>query len=248
MPVSRVDNKNTIDAVFTDKKDNAQLDPQAFMNLLITQMKNQDFTSPMDNGEMLNQMATFSNMQMMKDMATYSKTSYAMSMVGKNVTASRFSVGGGLDTTTGKVEKVSLVNNEYVLFINGKKYKLEQIMSVEESKNDEKQNSLVDPSKFALESSEVSSDSMKLTWKVPTEDETISKDLSYTVYYSKNEKFNTVEDVEKGQLASGKDEKNITSITVNNLEADTTYYVNVVVKDKNGVKTVYNPHKFKTLR
>lgn len=247
MPIGRIDNKTQIDAVFTDKKDNAQLDPQDFMNLLITQMKNQDFTSPMDNSEMLNQMATFSNMQMMQDMATYSKTSYAMSMVGKNVTASRFTVGGGLDTTTGKVEKVSLLNNEYVLFVGGKKYSLEQVMSVEEPKEEDNK-SLVDPKKFPLEMTDVTEKSAKLTWKVPTEDEIIAKDLSYTVYYSKEKDFDSVEAVEKGKLVGEKDAKKVTSAVLEELEADTTYYVNVVVKDKNGVKTVYNPHEFKTLR
>ena len=74
--------------------------------------------------------ATISNMQRMQEMASYSKMSYAMSLVGKVVTASRFNVSGNLETTTGVVEKLSLVNNEYVFYIGDKKYTLQQIMEV----------------------------------------------------------------------------------------------------------------------
>jgi flagellar hook assembly protein FlgD len=41
-------------------------------------------------------------MQAMQEMLSYSRTSYAMSLVGKTVTASRYTVSGELDTTTGK--------------------------------------------------------------------------------------------------------------------------------------------------
>ncbi len=87
--------KTTYNAVFTDKTDNSILEASDFMNLLIVQLQNQDFTDPMDNSDMVNQMATFSNMQMMQEMASYSKTMYAMNLVGKTVTASRSGYNDG---------------------------------------------------------------------------------------------------------------------------------------------------------
>jgi len=119
-----------IDAVFTEKKDNSLISPSAFLNLMIAQMRNQDFLNPMDDTQFVTQMAQFSTMQQMMELAEYSKSNYAMSMVGKTVTASRFTVSGGLDTTTGVVKRISLVDNEYVLYIDDKRYMLSQVMEV----------------------------------------------------------------------------------------------------------------------
>ena len=127
---------NEYQAVFTDKKDNSTLGSADFINLLVAQIQNQDFNDPMDNSDMVNQMVQLSNMQMMQEMASCTKTSYAASLVGKVVTASRFSVSGDLDTTTGVVDKVSLVDDEYVFYMGEKKYTLGQIMSVEVGKTE----------------------------------------------------------------------------------------------------------------
>lgn len=118
------------DAVFTDKKDNSTLESSDFMKLMIAQLQNQDFSNPADTGEMLNQMAQMSNMQMMQQMASYSKLNYAMSLVGKTVTASRFTLDGALDTTTGVINKVSINDEDYVFEIGDKKYTMSQIMSI----------------------------------------------------------------------------------------------------------------------
>ena len=118
------------DAVFTDKKDNSTLESSDFMKLMIAQLQNQDFSNPADTSEMLNQMAQMSNMQMMQQMASYSKLNYAMSLVGKTVTASRFTLDGTLDTTTGVINKVSINDDDYVFEIGDKKYTMSQIMSI----------------------------------------------------------------------------------------------------------------------
>lgn len=126
---------NRFDAVFTDKKDNSAMDQSDFLKLIVAQMQNQDFNNPMDNSAMVNQMVQMSNMQMMQQMAGYSKTQYALSMVGKYVTASRFAVNGELETTSGVVDKVSLVDNDYVFYVGGKKYTSSQIMSIQTDKD-----------------------------------------------------------------------------------------------------------------
>ncbi|MDR0469529.1 MAG: flagellar hook capping protein, partial [Peptococcaceae bacterium] len=114
----------TYDAVFTDKKSNDNLKTSDFLALMVAQMKNQDFLNPMDDAQFVTQMAQFSTMQQMMELAEWSKSNYAMSLVGKTVTASRFNVSGGLDTTVGLVDRISFVDNEYVLFIEDKRYTL----------------------------------------------------------------------------------------------------------------------------
>ena len=154
-------------AVFTTKNDNATLSQDDFMKLMITELTNQDFNNTMDTSQMVNQMTQFSNMQAMQEMLSFSRTSYAMSLVGKTVTASRYTVGGELDTTTGKIDKVSLVDNEYVFYIGSKRYTLEQIMSVQDSASA----STVDPTKFSISSSDATENTVRLNWEVPSEDE-----------------------------------------------------------------------------
>ena len=238
---------NNYNAVFTDESDNSILDPDQFLNLLVLQMQNQDFMHPMDDTTYITQMTQFSNMQQMQKMAEYSQTSYAMSLVGKTVTASRIQVNGSLDTTTGVVDKVSLVDGEYVLYVGGKTYTLSQIMSIQTgSESGEAGKPSYDTSKMELTAADVKSDSIQIKWPLPTEDTTVSSGLTYSVYYSEEGPFDTLESVEKGMVASS-DQKNITEETIKNLKPDTEYYINVVVKDANGNKSIYKTLKVETL-
>ena len=63
-------------------------------------------------------------------MANYTKTSYVMSLVGKNVTAAKITVSGELQKETGPIEKITLTNNEFGIWVNDKKFSLEQIMEI----------------------------------------------------------------------------------------------------------------------
>ena len=222
------------DAVFSDKKDNSIMDPSAFLNLMVTQMQNQDFTDPMDNTDMITQMAQFSNMEMMQQMASYSKTNYAVSLVGKSVTASKISVSGQLDTTVGVVDQVSLVDNDYVISIGSKKYSLEHIMGIGETKDVS-----IDTDGCELVATDITDKKATITWDVPTDDKDIAGKLKYTVYYGTSNDFNTVEKVENGTMVGLGDDVNITTMDIKNLLPDTTYYANVVVTNVDGTKEVY---------
>ncbi len=118
------------DVVFGNPEDNSTLSSDDFMNLFVTQLQNQDFTEPMDNSAMMEQITQLSNMEMMQEMAMYSKMNYVMTMVGKTVTATRMSVSGELEETTGVVDKVSIVEDEYVVHIGDKMYYLEEISEI----------------------------------------------------------------------------------------------------------------------
>ncbi|MEK4629547.1 MAG: flagellar hook assembly protein FlgD [Solibacillus sp.] len=52
----------------TDKADNGALGKDAFLKILITQLQNQDPTSPMDDKEFIAQMAQFSSLEQMQNM------------------------------------------------------------------------------------------------------------------------------------------------------------------------------------
>ncbi len=116
-------------AVFTDEKKNA-VSADDFLSLMVAQLKNQDFMNPVDDTQYVTQLAQFSTMQQMQEMANYTKTSYVMSLVGKNVTAARMTVSGNLTKETGPVQKITLADNEFGIYVNDKKFTLEQIMQI----------------------------------------------------------------------------------------------------------------------
>ena len=225
------------------------MDFNDFLQLMVVQMTNQDFMNPTDNTEYMSQMAQFASMQAMNELASYSKTNYAMGLVGKEVTASRYTQTGELDTTTGTVTRVSLVGNEYKLYVDGKEYELEEIMQINEPVEDGV--CQVDPSKLHVSYTDLTEEGGTFSWTLPTEDATMYRDLVYQAYYSTDPDFKTVEAVEENGTAFGGRITNATldedlTAELTGLEPDTTYYVNVVVTDANGNKAVYQSVSFKT--
>jgi len=59
-----------------------------FLKLLMAQMKYQDPLSPMDNAEMVAQMAQFSSLEQMLDMSQSFSAVQSLAMLGRNIKAS----------------------------------------------------------------------------------------------------------------------------------------------------------------
>ena len=256
------------DAVFSDKKENGVIKPSDFLNLMVAQMKNQDFLNPMDETQFVTQMAQFSTMQQMMELAEYSKTNYAMSLVGKTVTASRFNVSGGLDTVTGVVERIALYDNDYILYIadprypdddTQRRYYLSQVMEVhagstggtggtnqgngtEGSSHTSTNPGVLDASTMKVTAGEPTDNAVVLFWDAPKMDANAATGLEYTVYYSTEGPFVSLKDVKEGTAYTGVDGSLSTKVaTIPGLEPGTIYYFNVVVKDAKGNETVYQP-------
>lgn len=123
-----------IDAVYADARESS-VSIDDFLQLMIAQLSNQDFMNPTDNSEFLTQMAQFSSMQQMQVLAGYSKSNYLMSLLGKEVTLSKTSLGGNAVHQTGVVEKVSMSDDALKIFVKGSAYDLSQIVSVQNPEN-----------------------------------------------------------------------------------------------------------------
>ncbi len=76
------------------------LDKDAFLNLLVTQMRNQNPLEPMDNTEFISQMAQFSSLEQSQNTNKTIKTDSAYNLVGKLVKATV------TNTDTNKTEEV----------------------------------------------------------------------------------------------------------------------------------------------
>lgn len=118
-----------IDAVYGDANDKL-VSMEDFLTLMVAQLKNQDFMNPMDDTQYVTQLAQISSMQQMEEMAYNAKSTYATSLVGKTVQAAKFTVAGELKTTEGVVNKVSLLDGKFVIYVNGEPYGMDELMEI----------------------------------------------------------------------------------------------------------------------
>ena len=117
-----------------ENKDKNEVSMESFLQLMTAQLRNQDFNNPVDDTQFVTQLAQFTTLKSMQELTQNSKTAYAASLVGKAVTASKMSIGGNLNTVSGLVTKISLVNNEFGVFIGDEMFTLEQIMEIKTAK------------------------------------------------------------------------------------------------------------------
>lgn len=122
-------NGDVIDAVFGDASDKA-VSMEDFLTLMVAQLKNQDFMNPVDDTQYVTQLAQISTMQQMEEMAYNAKSTYVTSLVGKTVTAAKFMVAGDLKKTEGVVNKVSLLDGKFVIYVEGESYGMDEIMEI----------------------------------------------------------------------------------------------------------------------
>lgn len=137
-PISKAAKSSTTSDSKTSVTDAAgdALDRDAFLQLLVTQMQNQDPTAPMDNSQMIAQLAQFSaleQMQNLNDTATAVSGNIdqlnfisANSLVGRKVTA----LDSNGDTVTGVVDQVHMSGSVVYLTIGESIVSMAGVISV----------------------------------------------------------------------------------------------------------------------
>lgn len=90
-----------------------------FLQLLVTQLKNQDPTQPTDDTQMLSQLAQFSSLEQMQNLnqnlsasTQFSQLSQSAALIGKTVTA-----GTAASPVTGTVASVTVQGTKTLLHI-----------------------------------------------------------------------------------------------------------------------------------
>lgn len=84
----------------------------------------------MDDTQYVTQLAQISTMQQMEEMSYNAKSTYVASLVGKYVAAAKFTVSGELKKTEGIVDKISLLDEKFVIYVNGESYNMDEIMEI----------------------------------------------------------------------------------------------------------------------
>jgi flagellar basal-body rod modification protein FlgD len=122
LPITKLINNGTTPSgsVSQNSKDSAitsQLGPSAFLQLLTTQLSNQDPLNPMDDTQSISQLAQFSALQASDNLqASFAnfQSNFAVlqsaGLVGKNVSVNTTDSNGNSSTLTGTVAYVSVIN------------------------------------------------------------------------------------------------------------------------------------------
>ena len=106
------------------------MDKEAFLQLLVAQMKYQDPLEPTSNTEYISQYAQFSQVEQMQNMSSSMDLQRASALVGKEVYIKTTTSSGDTKLVQGKVDYVSYENNKAYLYINEQKYSIDDLDSV----------------------------------------------------------------------------------------------------------------------
>ena len=106
----------------TNASDNAELGKDQFLKLFVAQLQHQDPMNPMQDGEFMGQMASFSTLEQVTNLASANEAiaanlqlSQSVGLIGRTVTWTDEADA----THTGVVEKVSQKDGNPVLTISG---------------------------------------------------------------------------------------------------------------------------------
>jgi flagellar basal-body rod modification protein FlgD len=105
---------------------------QAFLQLLITQLKNQDPTNPADPTQFVSQLASFSSLEQMTQLnkqMTEVLDQSVTGLIGKTVTVTEPNVQGGL--LQGVVSGIVYYKNGPAVVVNGNHYAIGDVQNVQ---------------------------------------------------------------------------------------------------------------------
>lgn len=112
------------------KTGNDSLDKDAFLQLLVAQMKYQDPLEPTSNTEYISQYATFSELEQMQNMSASMDLFRASSLVGQTVLLKVADSSGRTINIQGNVDYVVYEKNKAYLSVNGELYSMDDLDTV----------------------------------------------------------------------------------------------------------------------
>ena len=124
-----VDGKQT-SAIKDVVKSGSTMDKQAFLNLLVAQMKYQDPLQPTSNTEFIAQYAQFSSLEQMQNMSATLELSRASGMVGNIVSVNTKDSYGNMREIQGHVDYVVYENNKAYVSIEETLYPLDDVFGI----------------------------------------------------------------------------------------------------------------------
>ena len=114
----------------TKKASGNTLDKEAFLQLLVAQMKYQDPMEPTSNTESVSQYAQFAQVETMQNMSSNMDLQRATSLVGQEVHIKTTGASGETTLLTGRVDYVIYENGTPYLVVNEGMYSLDDLYTV----------------------------------------------------------------------------------------------------------------------
>ncbi|ROS67386.1 flagellar basal-body rod modification protein FlgD [Curtobacterium sp. PhB172] len=115
-------------------KKSQTMDSEVFMKLLVTQLQNQDPSSPMDTNQMISQQTQLAMMEQITNQTTTGNENFSLQMriaaanlVGKQVSYTDAATGTAV---TGTASAVSYANSVPTVTVNGKEVALDVISGI----------------------------------------------------------------------------------------------------------------------
>jgi flagellar basal-body rod modification protein FlgD len=123
-------------------RDTSKLGKDEFLKILITQLKNQDPTQPLQDKEFIAQMAQFTSVEQLTNMSNEMKLlrqsiGFASSLIGKEVTWSLINENGEVVDKSGVVDSISLKDGIQYAIVKGEKIPLDQISAISNAEESE---------------------------------------------------------------------------------------------------------------
>lgn len=131
MAVSGIDTSAASKYVNSTKDSSkSSLDKDAFLQLLVTQMKYQDPLNPDSNTEYMSQLAQFSSLESMNNLNTTTVNNQALNLAGQYVIMNVTDSSGDVKQISGLVDYVTVSNGKALLSINDVYYSIDDLDSV----------------------------------------------------------------------------------------------------------------------
>lgn len=149
--ITAMENQSSYNKQLTRGAANNENDKDMFLSLMLTQLKHQDPSEPMENTEWLSQLANYSSLEQMtqvnsnlEDMSKYLSTltndlstnfsiTQTLSLIGKEVDISYENENNETIRTTGKVTEASVFDGNGVVKVNGEYYSIANIQTIREA-------------------------------------------------------------------------------------------------------------------
>lgn len=112
------------------QRGSSELGKDAFLQLLVCQMQNQDPLDPSTDTEFVSQLAQFSSLEQLQNLSGESEKSQAFSLVGKYVIFQITDTAGKTTYPEGVVDYVNMSGKNVELSVGGVTYKYEDLYTV----------------------------------------------------------------------------------------------------------------------
>ena len=111
------------------------LDKDAFLNLLVTELRYQDPLDPLKDRDFIAQMAQFSTLEQMQNLYKVGELQQATAMIGRSILAEQYTDTGFPEMVYGRVSGVrSVGGNTLLLLDTGREVKADELLSVMDDK------------------------------------------------------------------------------------------------------------------